>query len=125
GWRAYDRDRSYAESNEVTLLVKLVARLRVSPRRTHNGRAVTFRGRVLGAPYPPRGVLVTMQVRTGRRWRTFGVTRAKAPSGAFAYRYRFTRTYRPQRYTFRARVAQQDAYPYLAGLSGRTWVAVR
>ena len=120
-WRAFDRDRSYAETTRLSLLVRAGASLAVRPRRVGNGGLVTLSGRLLGMPYPDGGVLVTLQGRPrhGGHWRTFAVTRSKA-GGRFRSRYRFTRVAGGVRmFLFRARVNRQDGYPYEAGIAGR------
>ena len=120
-WRAFDRDRSYAETTRLSLLVRAGASLAVRPRRVGNGGLVTLSGRLLGMPYPDGGVLVTLQGRPrhGGHWRTFAVTRSKA-DGRFRSRYRFTRVAGGVRmFLFRARVNRQDGYPYEAGIAGR------
>jgi len=127
GWRAFDRDRSYTETNRLSLLVRAGATLAVHPRRIANGGRVTLSGRLLGMPYPDGGVLVTLQGRPrhGGRWRTFGVTRNKA-DGRFRYRYRFSRVAGGVRtFLFRARVNRQDGYPYEAGVAGSAKASVR
>ena len=126
-WRAFDRDRSYAETTRLSLLVRAGASLAVRPRRVGNGGLVTLSGRLLGMPYPDGGVLVTLQgrPRRGGHWRTFAVTRSKA-DGRFRSRYRFTRVAGGVRmFLFRARVNRQDGYPYEAGIAGSAKVSVR
>jgi hypothetical protein len=126
-WRAFDRDRSYTETNRLSLLVRAGAALAAHPRRIANGGRVTLSGRLLGTPYPDGGVLVTLQGRPrhGGRWRTFGVTRSR-PDGRFRYRYRFSRVAGGARmFLFRARVNRQDGYPYEAGVAGSAKASVR
>jgi hypothetical protein len=122
-YKASTADATFASTSDVTLRVAAKARLRVTPGRVRNGRAVTFRGVVLGGHLPRRGVHVDLQVRQGG-WRTFGVARANR-AGRFSFRYRFTRTFRPTSYTFRAKVRGEAGVPYDAGLSNRAKVVVR
>jgi hypothetical protein len=122
-YRAFSADRTFASTSDVTLRVAAKASLRVTPRRVRNGRAITFRGQVLGGHLPSRGVHVDLQVKQGG-WRTFGVARSDR-RGRFSYRYRFTRTFRPTSYTFRAQVRGEAGVPYEAGVSNRTKVSVR
>jgi hypothetical protein len=126
-WRAFERDRSYAETTELSLRVRAGAVLSIHPRRIANGGRVALSGRLLGMPFPDEGVLVTLQgrPRKGGRWRTFGVTRTK-PDGRFGYRYRFTRVAGAVRmFLFRARVNRQHGYPYEAGVAGSAKATVR
>jgi hypothetical protein len=127
GWRAFDRDRSYAETTSLSLLVRAGASMAVRPRRVANGRRVLLSGRLLGRPFPAGGVLVTLQgkPRRGGKWRTFGVTRTR-PDGRFRYRYRFTRIAGSSRtFLFRTRINRQDGYPYEAGVDGKARAKVK
>lgn len=123
GYRAFLDDLDYAQTTEVDLRVVTAVALRAAPSRLRNRRSVTFRGRVAGAPSGSRKV-VEMQVRQpGDRWLTFGTTRLRG--GTFAYRYRFTRTFRPTKYRFRAIVRTDGGWPYETGTSNATLVRVR
>jgi hypothetical protein len=121
-YRAFRGDASFADTSDVKLRVAARAALRVRPGRVRNGQAVTFRGRVLGGHLPSRGVHVDLQVRQGG-WRTFGVARSNR-RGTFTLRYRFTRTFRPTSYTFRARVRGEAGVPYESGVSKQVRVRV-
>src|SRR5436190_3800776 len=126
GWRAFDRDRSYTETTDLSLLVRAGASMAVRPRRVRNGRRVRLSGKLLGRPFPAGGALVTLQgkPRRGGKWRTFGVTRTR-PDGRFRYRYRFTRVAGSSRtFLFRTRINRQDGYPYEAGVDGKAHVKV-
>ncbi|MFL5835493.1 MAG: hypothetical protein ACJ76K_02760 [Solirubrobacteraceae bacterium] len=126
GWRAFDRDRSYAETTNLSLLVRAGASMAVRPRRVANGRRVLLSGKLLGRPFPAGGVLVTLQgkPRRGGKWRTFGVTRTR-PDGRFRYRYRFTRIAGGSRtFLFRTRINRQEGYPYESGVDGKARSAV-
>jgi hypothetical protein len=123
-YRAFSGDSTFADTSDVTLNVSAKARLRVTPGRVRNGKAVTFRGTVLGGYLPSRGVHVDLQVKQGRGWRTFGVARSSR-RGAFSLRYRFTRTFQPSAYRFRARVRGEAGVPYEAGVSNAVKVSVR
>jgi hypothetical protein len=104
--------------------VRAVATLKVDRRRLRNGQAVRFRGRLRGRPLPAAGKLVALQARVGREWRTFATPRAN-PRGAFRHRYRFTATTGLRRYSFRALVTRESAYPYERGRSRTVRVTVR
>ena len=78
----------------------------------------------MGRPVPRGGMVVEMQVRIGRRWRTFATTRARGTGGTFRYRYRFMRTYTRVTYRFRALVRAEAAYPYATGASRTVKVRV-
>jgi hypothetical protein len=104
--------------------VEAAARLKVSRNRLRNGQAVRFSGRLLGSPIPSAGKLVALQAKVGRRWRTFATPRANA-KGVFKHRYRFTATTGLRRYSFRAVVSRESAYPYERGVSRKLTVTVR
>ena len=84
--------------------------------RTARRRTIRFAGHVSGAPIPPEGLLVAIQVNAGRRWPTIRLVRTLS-SGRFYSRYRF----RDRRaYTVRATVPRQTGWPLYAGHSQRT-----
>lgn len=111
-------------SAPVRIEVQAPVRLRAN-RRTRNRGWARFRGQLLGRPVPRGGVVVEMQARVGRRWRTFATTRVRRSSGRFSYRYRFVRTFRTRSYRFRARVRKQAGFPYATGASPTVRVHVR
>jgi hypothetical protein len=123
-YRAVEGAREYAATTEVTLLVRASAKLRATPKRVRNGRSVRFTGRLRGTPFPTTGKLVDLQAKVGSKWRTFQVVRADR-NGRFAYRYRFTRTFQPLNYRFRARIRLETSYPYQTGSSNQVRVQVR
>ena len=125
-WRAFERDRSYAETTQLSLLVRAGVSLAARPHKVRNGGRVALKGRLLGEPFPPGGILVTLQGKPqrGGGWRTFGVTRTR-PNGRFGYRYRFTRVRGGKTFTFRTRINRQDGYPYEAAVAGHARAAVR
>lgn len=90
-----------AEESSVTL--------KVSRRTVKNGKSVGFTGAVMTGARPFRGVIVALQAKVGSRWVTFKNTRT-ADNGAFGSRYRFRRTFRTRKYSFRAHVAKQVGY---------------
>jgi hypothetical protein len=103
------------------LRVRAVPKLRVHPRRTHNGGRVSFRGRTPGPA--GGGRVVALQAEVEGRWRTFESVRTRR-RGRFVARYRFRETTEPTTYRFRALVRHQAGYPYARGTSRITTVAV-
>jgi hypothetical protein len=102
--------------------VKSKAILRLSRRRVHEGHRVAFKGRIghLAARIPPRGKLVELQVKAGRRWQTVRHPFYTRPNGKYRLRYRFARFYtRNVRYRFRVRVIRERDWPYKAPVSSR------
>lgn len=84
------------------------------PRRS--GRATRFRGMVSGAPIPPGGVLVALQVHNNQGdWLTIRLTKT-LPSGRFVIRYRMPRG----AFKVRVMVPAQPLFGLYAGRS-QTW----
>jgi hypothetical protein len=109
---------------DVTLRVPGAATLKPNRRQVANGESVTFSGKLLGKPLPPRGKLVDLQVLYRGKWRTFAAPRANG-RGAFRFRYRFEATRITTTYRFRARIRAEAAYPYELGYSKVVSVRVR
>lgn len=80
--------------------------LRPSRRVLRNGSLLSFSGQAFDGGVASFNTLVTIQARVGRRWVTFKVVRTDR-LGGFRAAYRFRRTFRTQRYAFRAHVAAQ------------------
>jgi len=76
----------------LALRVRSGLSLHAAPRQLHTGEAVRLGGRVriLGAPLPRRGKLISIQYfeSAARRWRPVLVTRSDH-AGRFQVRYRF------------------------------------
>ena len=123
-YRSHLGDPDPVASAELGLKVQAGVRLRVKRRHVRNHQAVTFQGRLLGGPVPATGKLIDMQVKIGRRWKTFDTVRARGSNGTFRYRYRFTRTYERITYRFRALARVESGYPYTTGASGVVKVRV-
>jgi hypothetical protein len=99
--------------------------LSVSRHRAHNGQLVRFRGHLAG-PLASGGVTASLQVRVGRRYRTFRALRVTPEGGGrFSTSYRFSGTSHATRYRFRVLVSRQAGLPYDRGTSPVTAVAVR
>jgi hypothetical protein len=121
-YRAYTGDDNFAARSTAALNV----RARISahgPRHVRRHGVATFRGRLVGRPFPPRGVTLDLQIFQPRvGWRVFGTTRTRK-NGRFRIRYHFQPASRG-RFTFRLRLRPNDAYPYTRGFSGRMRVRV-
>ena len=98
----------------VRLGVRPRASLSVRPKRVGYGGRIRLSGRVRSRPRPRPGKLVVLQAYDSGRWRTFATTRSRK-GGRFTRRYRFSRTFRPRTYRFRARLPREGAYPYSTG----------
>jgi hypothetical protein len=121
-YRAYKGDDGFATSVRTHLNVR--ARISVhGPRRVRPRGEATFTGRLVGRPFPPRGVTIDLQIFQPRRgWRVFGNART-GRNGSFVARYRFNSA-GGGRFTFRMRLRPNDAYPYARGVSRRVRVRV-
>ena len=123
GYRSHTGDSQFADTTDVVIMVRAGVTLRPQPTRLRNGRSTTFAGTV-GRPVPTRGVLVDLQVKLGKKWRTFAVARTQR-NGRYSFRYRFRNTYRTTTFKFRARARRDSRYPYLDGYSRIVKVKVR
>jgi hypothetical protein len=121
-YRAYKGDDAFVARTTSTLNTR--ARIRVRGPKSVRSRGVAkFSGRLVGKPFPPRGVTLDLQIfQPGVGWRVFGNTRTRK-SGTFTVRYHFQRASRG-RFTFRIRLRPNDAYPYARGTSRRMRVRV-
>ncbi len=95
---------------ELDLSVKR-SRARVKPRGL-----LTLTGRLAGAGAAADGAPVEIDVKIGNRWRAVDVTDTSA-SGAYKWRYRFTRVTKPTRFTFRAVVRANKSWPWKTKVS--------
>jgi hypothetical protein len=114
-----------AVGRPVKLKVRAGATLAVSRHSARNGQRVRFRGHVAG-PLASGGVTASLQVKLGRRYRTFRALRVTSQGGGrFDSTYRFSATSRATRYRFRVLVSRQAGLPYERGTSRVTSVVVR
>jgi hypothetical protein len=121
-YRAYKGDDAFVTRSTSTLNVRARIRAR-GPKRVRPRGTAKFSGRLVGRPFPPRGVTLDLQIyQPGVGWRVFATTRTRK-SGTFTVRYHFQRA-NFGRFTFRIRLRPNDAYPYARGVSGRMRVRV-
>ena len=121
GYRRTLADRTYATTASVQARTRAGIVLRSGASQLRNGGSLLLRGRVSGAPRTSRQP-VSLQARTGAHWTTFATTRLRG--GAFAYRYRFTRTLTTTRYRLRALVERGPGWPLETGASAPIAVTV-
>ena len=121
-YRAYLGDDAYTTRSTSTLNTR--ARISVrGPRHVRRHGIAKFSGRLVGRPFPPRGITVDLQIfQPGVGWRVFANARTRR-SGTFTVRYHFQRASQG-RFTFRVRLRPNDAYPYSRGASRRIRVRV-
>lgn len=94
-----------------------------APSHARLGRAVVFRGRLLGGFIPHGGEQVQIEILYAGRWRTIEVLNTDK-HGRFAYRYIFA-IGAGSSYRFRASVRYSPAYPFLGSHSQPVRVRVR
>jgi len=97
--------------------------LHVSDSRVRNGDRVRFWGALPGPRNVGRVVILQAGTVGSKRWITFRKATSKV-RGVFHAAYHFTHTTRKTRYRFRAVVARQDGYPWVAGQSEAVTVFV-
>jgi hypothetical protein len=101
--------------SEATLLTRVRPSFTLSPKVVQNGHLAHFSGEIPGPDND--GVVVVLQVRSGKGWRAFRRYRTRA-NGHFNMKYRFTRTTTPTTYETRAQVRTlHTEYAYLPGNS--------
>jgi hypothetical protein len=94
--------------------------IRASRSRLNGAGLVRFRGRVRGGA--GANLVVVLQGKEGRKWRTFADTRTRK-RGRWSVRYRFSGL--PGSYPIRVRIRRQRNLPYKTGYSKRVTVHVR
>lgn len=100
----------------LTLRVTAGVQLKVTPRTSAAGQAITLSGRVLGGPIPHGGKQVVLEARsTGTPWLQFEALHTGG-NGRFHATHRF-RLPGPIRYRFRAVCPREADFPFLAGKS--------
>jgi hypothetical protein len=120
----YSDSHEQAVGRPVKLNVRCGARLSVDRTSVRNGQRVRFTGGLQGA-LPRGGVTASLQVKLGRRYRTFRQVRLRRSSGGrFGTSYRFTATTRPTRYRFRLLILKQAGLHYARGTSKPRTVTV-
>ncbi len=107
--------------------IKVVPRITAKPSRTslRNGQTLRITGRLLGGPFPKRGVLVSLQAIRNGRWVGFDDPVRTDSQGRYRFVYRFQFTGVTQTYRLRTRVLAQSSYPYVTGASRAMRVRVR
>lgn len=113
-WRARANDTVPGATAAATLRIAASTSLR-APASVGRGATIAFRGRLDGRAGTLRQVPVRLEVRDGRRWKTFA-TASTGDDGAWLARLRFART--PGRYLVRATAGTTTTYPYAAGAPG-------
>jgi hypothetical protein len=112
-YRSHSGDSSFADTSDVTLLVKAGVTIKATPKVVHNRHATVFTGRLRGKPFSKRGVVVDLQVFFRHKWRTFGAPRTNR-AGKYKFKYRFMAG--AATWIFRARVRRESLVSLHRGL---------
>jgi hypothetical protein len=98
--------------------------LSVTPRTSHAGGTIVFKGTLRGAPLPPGGKQLVLEARTPHGpWRQFHVL-STAAHGRYRATYRF-RLAGPITYEFRAVSPREADFPFATGASNAVRVRER
>ena len=108
---------------QLTLAVPARVSLKVTPKVSHVGGTIVFKGALSGGPLPPGGKQVIQARTLHGPWRQFQVL-STAAKGRFKASYRF-RLAGPIDYQFRAVCPHEADFPYGAGVSSRVLVHER
>ncbi len=120
-FRTARRDSTPSASASVDIRVAAKLNLNVSRHRLHNGQALGYYGALAGVNAGRK--LVDVRVIVGRSWRPVCTARTNS-RGRYMCRYRFKRTHRRTKYTFRAYVRRQESLPYEPSRSAARRVTV-
>jgi hypothetical protein len=120
-YTAFTGDPKPSATVRLRALVRARLTVSISPRSPRAGRPVRFSGRLL---YQPRSkVLVAIQARQGRTWRTVDTVETRS-GGRYSWPYRFPARQAGRTFVFRARVKSPN-YPFEPGTTKAIRVHVR
>jgi hypothetical protein len=119
----YRYNNQLVQKEQLYLDSSVVPTFRLGPKGgLSNGENAHFSGLIPGPNADGRAI--SLQARTGKKWRTFKQLRTD-DKGRYKGRYRFTQTHGRALYTFRALVKRQGGYPYSPGSSKKKKIVVR
>lgn len=117
GYRSRSKDPGYATQlqyhEKVLAPVTLSARSRVRP-----GQRFNFHGRLAGGYISPGGLLISLEIYYGEKWREIALLRT-SHRGTFSYAYTFAAV-EAATYSFRATVPSAVVYPFASARSRTT-----
>lgn len=112
-----------ASPADVRVVAPLKVRMRKPSGTVRNGTTTTLRGTISGAGDAVEGMTVLVQAVVNGRWSTVDTVEA-SESGAVAWKYRFRRTVRTAKYSFRMVVPSVRSLPWKSTASPRQIVRV-
>lgn len=118
---AFSGDPAPAATVKLTTRVRARLTVSVAPRSPRARRRLRVSGRL--RYLPRRGVVVSIQARDGRKWRTVDTVET-GKSGRYSWPYRFSPRSAGHTFAFRARVKSPN-YPFEPGTSKPVTVRVR
>jgi hypothetical protein len=110
------------KSDQARLTVPAKVQLHIHPRRTHWGRTIQIRGRVLGG-HIPQGKLLRLRIGVRGVKGTIGVPNVR-PDGRFHTTFTFASGSGTVRYWFTVSTLREAAYPFAPATSRRVYVRV-
>ncbi len=119
GYRARSKDPTYATQLQYDERV-LAPVVLSAPHRVSAGQPLDFHGRLTGGYISPGGVLVSLEIYYGDKWREIALLRTKR-GGTFSYPYTFAAV-EPTTYYFRASVPSATVYPFAPASSKTTHI---
>jgi hypothetical protein len=124
-YTSYSDDPYPSVTATTTIKVAPKIELQILPRTVHNHHVITWRGKILGGPFPEQGVTLNIEVKIGKHWMPFAEL-IVPKEGDFGYSYRFLRTTTPTTYAFRVALPATGSgeYPYTFGSSNVVTVRV-
>lgn len=117
GYRSRSKDPGYA--TQLQYHEKVLAPVTLSaPRRVKPGQPLHFHGRLVGGYISPGGVLVSLEIYYGGKWREIALLRT-THRGTLSYPYTFAAV-QPATYDFRAVTPSAVVYPFASAGSRTT-----
>jgi hypothetical protein len=117
-YTAYSDDPGPSATATVNIAIAARIKLKITPRRSSNRHSIHWSGTIGGGPFPPPGITLDAEVRSGNHWRIFAQI-ITSREGSYHYSYRFHATTEVTTYTFRVTLPYTGArgYPYAVGAS--------
>jgi hypothetical protein len=125
-YMSYSDDPGASVAATAVLRVRPQMSLAITPTVIRKHHPILWTATVLGAPFPPQGIALAVQVKEGRRWQTFDEVVLHHEGTSLIYSYRFMRTASPTTYTFRLALPAKGSgdYPFSFGTSNEVNVHV-
>lgn len=118
-YMSYSDDPGASVAATAVLRVRPRMSLSITPTLIRKHRPIFWTATVLGAPFPPQGIALAVQVKERRRWQTFDEVVLRHEGTRRIYSYRFLKTVAPTTYTFRLALPAKGSggYPFSFGTS--------